>query len=158
MEVRSAPAHKTFLEQVNPRSSSRGPAVPRGHRARGRYTTRLDEIWSTTFKERRWGRGRRKPNKRDILLSAKNQEGKRKKKKKKKKKRKIKGKKKKKNHHLSISHGELVALAPGSGCPGGGRRGLTAPHGPAPLRRPRCCTGKGSGVGLLCPGSQRCPR
>lgn len=77
------------LEQVTPWSSSRGEALPRPPRdmanaqpvLRGYYTTWVDEIWNTTFKERRWGRGRRKPNKRDILLSAKNQEGKRKKKK-----------------------------------------------------------------------------
>jgi len=50
----------------------------------------LGEIWNITFKERRWGRGRRKPNKRDILLSAKNQEGKKKKKEKKKKEKKEK--------------------------------------------------------------------
>lgn len=126
------------LEQVTPRSSSRGEALPRPPRdmanaqpvLRGYYTTWVDEIWNTTFKERRWGRGRRKPNKRDILLSAKNQEGKR---------------KKKTHNHLSISHGGLVALAPGPGCPRGD-------HGSAvPL------WAQDLGSGWLCPGSQHCP-
>lgn len=78
------------MEQVTPGSGSRGGAVPwppwdmasAQPVVQGYYTTWVDEIWNTTFKERRWGRGRRKPNKRDILLSAKNQEGKREKNKK----------------------------------------------------------------------------
>lgn len=83
MELCSATV-QMFPEQVTPRSSSREAALlqPRRDTARahailrGYYTTWVDEIWNTTFKERRRGRGRRKPNKRDILLSAKNQEGK----------------------------------------------------------------------------------
>lgn len=88
-EFRSATVHKMSSEQVTQWSSSQGAALPRPRQdtanahaiLQSYYTTWVNEIWNTTFKERRWGRGRRKPNKRDILLSAKNQEGKGKKKK-----------------------------------------------------------------------------
>lgn len=121
-EFRSETVHKMSSEQVTQRSSSQGAALPRPRRdtanahaiLQSYYTTWVNEIWNTTFKERRWGRGGRKPNKRDILLSAKNQEG--------------KGKKKNHHNHLSISHGGLVALAPGLGHPGGDRSSAVPLH------------------------------
>lgn len=102
----------------------------------GYYTMWVGEIWNTTFKERQWGRGRRKPNKRDILLSAKNQERK---------------KKKTSSHsHLSISHGGTVALAAGPSCP---RGEITA----LPSRSAAMLHGKRLGSGWLCPGWQHQP-
>lgn len=128
------------LEQVTPRSSSKGGALPQPlwdmanaqPVLQGYYTTWVDEIWNTTFKERRWGRGRRKPNKRDILLSAKNQEGKREKKK------------------TKTNPQPFVYLAWRAGCLG---TGAWLSQGRSQL----CCPTLGSGSGWLCPGSQHCP-
>lgn len=95
----------------------------------GYYTTWVDEIWNTTFKERRWGRGRRKPNKRDILLSAKNQEGKREKNKK----------------PTTICLSRMAGWLPW-------HRGLAVPGEIAAL-----LPHSGLRTWQLCPGSQHCP-